>query len=453
MVLKKRKFFCLGALAILMLLSSAQSLLAETMVLKVLAINPSKDKEQEVPIKTYLPAEAKPEIVLNRDELQIGFDTEKSLYYVEKKVKIKPGESYTMKVEMEDIWVIPNESLESVEVRADTAIRLLEEAVAYDVAKLLHDNILQTIKIVRGHQDSLDPLPQEHIANYRLDLKLLDQARKDLATIEEMAKNPQKRKVSSREEKGPGGHYGSIAFSWKLILTIIAFLALLSFGCFLVWEKQLKSLVKIKDLEIKKTKFSSAESLEQVEVAEKSGQSEEKLAALYKDAEKMAGTDELTGLNNRRHLMDALKAKIEAAEISRVPFFLTILDIDHFKRYNDEHGHNFGDQVIVAVAREAKANMGDNCYLARYGGDEFVAVVDKASREDVEKRLARVRNAIRSMELHPAKDKTAKVSVSFGVVKYEVGKGIDGKSLIGLADEQLLSVKQTERGHIGMSGQ
>ena len=167
----------------------------------------------------------------------------------------------------------------------------------------------------------------------------------------------------------------------------------------------------------------------------------------------MAGTDELTGLNNRRNLMDVLKAKISAAEISQAPFFLTILDIDHFKKYNDEHGHNFGDQVIAAVAREARANMGDDCYLARYGGDEFVGLVDKSAYEDVEKRLVRVRNAIRSMELHPGKDKVVKVSVSFGVVRYEIGRGLDAKALIGLADEQLLSVKQTSRGQIGMPGQ
>ena len=221
-------------------------------VIKVLAINPSKEFEQEVPIKTYLPQEVKPEDIINRDELQVGFDTEKSVYYVQKTVKLKPGESYTLMVRIEDIWTIPQENLQKLRERADSVMAQLEKEPTADVAKILHDNVIAAIEAIEANQKE-ERAPSAHIAAYRDNLKKLEEVHKDLASMESfiMAK-PMKRDAFSGLGPGPGNTgknpLVSSGFAWKLMLGIIGFLGILSFSSFVIWQKQLRGLSQNKEI-------------------------------------------------------------------------------------------------------------------------------------------------------------------------------------------------------------
>ena len=160
---------------------------AGSVIIKAMAINPSKDKAQEVPIKTYLPMEVKPENILNREEVEIGFDTARSLFYAEKKVTLKPGESYTLMVHIEDIWKVPEDELNRLEEQAEGAMKILQGSSSYDVAKLLYQNIKSSLEMIKVRQEDETQSPQEHIANYRLSLKLLEDSRKDLNSLKDFA--------------------------------------------------------------------------------------------------------------------------------------------------------------------------------------------------------------------------------------------------------------------------
>jgi hypothetical protein len=224
-----------------------------SVILKVLAINPSKEEAQEAPLKLYLPVEAKPDNVLNRDELNIQFDTAQNLYYAEKIVELKPGESYTMMVHIEDIWTISSDELKSVRDRADKAIALLPTHLM-DVAKLLYGNITATLNTIETRQKNDSEMPQEHIANYRNNVKLLEEAMKDLGSIEQLLIQSAS---SSGKKMGDGaqGNEGSdqnplisTSMTWKLMLGIISFLAIVSIASFAIWSKQLKDLMKPKEV-------------------------------------------------------------------------------------------------------------------------------------------------------------------------------------------------------------
>ena len=100
--------------------------------------------------------------------------------------------------------------------------------------------------------------------------------------------------------------------------------------------------------------------------------------ALHEQLARQAATDELTGLLNHRRLHEVLSHELEHGPRFRKPVALVLLDIDDFKRVNDTHGHQCGDEVLYAVARavESAARQGD--HVARYGGEEIAVVLPHA---------------------------------------------------------------------------
>ncbi len=113
--------------------------------------------------------------------------------------------------------------------------------------------------------------------------------------------------------------------------------------------------------------------------------------------EVLSQTDELTGLLNRRAFIDRASSLIKQAQRSGLSYAFYMIDIDHFKRINDLHGHDFGDQVLSAVAKILADNTRDNDILARIGGEEFALMtLDQprdASGQLAEKLLAAIRQA------------------------------------------------------------
>jgi diguanylate cyclase (GGDEF)-like protein len=97
--------------------------------------------------------------------------------------------------------------------------------------------------------------------------------------------------------------------------------------------------------------------------------------ALVDQLERLAHTDELTGLSNRRALHEALTREMARSARDRQPVSVAMIDVDDFKALNDEHGHLFGDQVLRRLSCAWRAALRRSDLLARYGGDEFVAVL------------------------------------------------------------------------------
>src|SRR6185295_20304286 len=88
-----------------------------------------------------------------------------------------------------------------------------------------------------------------------------------------------------------------------------------------------------------------------------------------------ARTDALTRLANRRAFDDELERRFNEWKRLRVPYTLLMADVDHFKKFNDTHGHQAGDEVLKGVAKTLKDTMREMDFVARYGGEEFAAVL------------------------------------------------------------------------------
>ncbi len=166
--------------------------------------------------------------------------------------------------------------------------------------------------------------------------------------------------------------------------------------------------------------------------------------AMQKSIRGFIGTDPLTGLNNRRYVMEALEKIRERASSTGEPFSLSIGDIDFFKKVNDTYGHNAGDEVLKAVAGILKESMVGKGFAARWGGEEFIMVFDRYSslqaKTVLEETLDRIRAAVVQTEGFDIK-----VTMTFGVSD---GSMASIEEIVNDADEKLYYGKQNGRNRI-----
>lgn len=167
-------------------------------------------------------------------------------------------------------------------------------------------------------------------------------------------------------------------------------------------------------------------------------------ADLKGEVARMADTDSLTGLANRRSLTKSLAREVARSERTGEPLSLAVLDIDHFKRINDTFGHLAGDEVLRTVAQAMAAHVRDVDIVARYGGEEFAVVLPNCSSEGALTVVERVRAAIAS-----STDLT-KVTASAGVATV-AGSGSDGEALMAAADEALYEAKRSGRDKVTLA--
>ena len=198
------------------------------------------------------------------------------------------------------------------------------------------------------------------------------------------------------------------------------------------------------------TKFYSIQHYNSFIHNEELKESERKLRVLYGLADEKSKVDDLTKIYNRRYFFEILNDKIVNCQSTKNCFYLIIFDIDHFKDINDTYGHIFGDHVISMVAKTVRDMMRLNSYMGRYGGDEFMCIIDKATTEELVRRVGMISRTIRGLEFHEG-GKSVQLTASFGVARFDPDKGIDEKKLIELADSALLEVKRTGRGEIKLA--
>ncbi len=177
------------------------------------------------------------------------------------------------------------------------------------------------------------------------------------------------------------------------------------------------------------------------------GEANRKLSILYSEAKEMSKIDSLTKIYNRGHFLEVLSEKIKACLEKSTYFYLVIFDIDHFKNINDTYGHTFGDEVILKVAQTVDNQLRPHSFIGRYGGDEFMFIIDHASIEALSARLETIRKAVVNLPLDFNGTKIT-ISASFGVAKIDPRKESDVTRVIQMADDALLEVKRTGRGQI-----
>jgi diguanylate cyclase (GGDEF)-like protein/putative nucleotidyltransferase with HDIG domain len=161
-------------------------------------------------------------------------------------------------------------------------------------------------------------------------------------------------------------------------------------------------------------------------------------------AESNALTDSLTGLPNARRLHVRFEEEVSRARRTGQPFQVIMLDLDDFKLVNDTFGHKVGDRMLREVAGLVHAQLREYDFLARYAGDEFVAIVPDTAVEQVEELRERIERAVSGFSIDVRAQGRARVGISAGSAVY----GVDGETLDQLlvaADQAMYRAKSTHK--------
>ena len=154
--------------------------------------------------------------------------------------------------------------------------------------------------------------------------------------------------------------------------------------------------------------------------------------------------DPLTGLYNRRYLEESLKKEIDRAYRKQQSITVMMLDVDHFKRFNDIYGHQVGDLVLSKMGNYLLAAIREYDIACRYGGEEIIIVMPDASIENTIVRAETIRRNIKAMKLEHNGKQLEPITISIGVGCFP-DDGIDAEKLIDAADKALYRAKEDGR--------
>lgn len=169
-------------------------------------------------------------------------------------------------------------------------------------------------------------------------------------------------------------------------------------------------------------------------------------ARMFKRLEEMATTDGLTGLFNKRALLEVAAQKIKSSTRFKKPLSVLVCDIDHFKKVNDTHGHDVGDIVIRGFGDVLRRTKRDTDVVARFGGEEFVVVCEETDAEGAALLAERVRSELESAAFHTTEG-SVRVTCSVGVATFPAA-GHDWESLFKATDEALYAAKRGGRNRV-----
>ena len=174
-------------------------------------------------------------------------------------------------------------------------------------------------------------------------------------------------------------------------------------------------------------------------------QQREALAQALEVNRELATRDELTGLINRRAMLDLMALEHRRSLRSGRPLLLAQLDIDHFKPINDQHGHATGDRALQAFAGTVRASVRDTDVLARWGGEEFVLMLTDTLAEHARELLERIRQAVQALEIaHSAG--SLQLTVSIGLAQHLPGDTVE--RTLERADQALYRAKALGRNRV-----
>jgi diguanylate cyclase (GGDEF)-like protein len=170
-------------------------------------------------------------------------------------------------------------------------------------------------------------------------------------------------------------------------------------------------------------------------------------AQLFAKVEEMALRDTLTGLYNRRYFQQILEYELNRAKRYRQPLSIVFIDLDHFKDINDQFGHSVGDQFLRQIALKLSVLFRTTDLVARYAGDEFIAILPSTPHEGAMILARRILEQLGNYQIM-VRGRTLQVSVSVGVDTYEGLEGVGSVGFIDRADKAMYEAKIQGRNRV-----
>ncbi|MCP4372796.1 MAG: diguanylate cyclase [Deltaproteobacteria bacterium] len=167
---------------------------------------------------------------------------------------------------------------------------------------------------------------------------------------------------------------------------------------------------------------------------------------MMKKLQKLAITDGLTKLHNSRSFYSQLEVEVDRYNRYKRSLALMLMDIDHFKKYNDTYGHLEGDKALVRIAQIIKSCLRKLDSAYRYGGEEFTVILPETSCEEAHTVALRIKSALTAESFMPRKKSEEKITISIGVTEYHPGDQLS--EFIQRADKAMYLSKEKGRNKV-----
>jgi diguanylate cyclase (GGDEF)-like protein len=160
--------------------------------------------------------------------------------------------------------------------------------------------------------------------------------------------------------------------------------------------------------------------------------------------------DPLTGLFNRRYMQESLKREIARARRQGQPVGVIMIDIDHFKQFNDTYGHEAGDRVLKELASLLQSHIRSSDIACRYGGEELLLILPDASLVDTQHRAEQLREKVKQLRVRYRHQNLGSITISLGVACCP-DQGLTGEAVIQAADRALYRAKKLGRDRVAVA--
>ena len=171
--------------------------------------------------------------------------------------------------------------------------------------------------------------------------------------------------------------------------------------------------------------------------------SNDELLEAYALLQQLATVDPLTGLENRRSLMDFSEVQLKLAQRYKSFFSILLIDLDYFKKINDTYGHLIGDEILKNIAKILKESLRNVDHIGRFGGEEFIVILPNTTLKNAVLVAEKVRDAIANF-VHNIEEQNIQTTVSIGIASYN-SLDDDVNQILERADQALYTAKSSGR--------